>query len=86
MRFLFTAGAVLEPGRDAHREFVERHATTALCLTLTESKLRPGRVPLSTPSSRLLNSWLSLNIERAFDIWNARPSFSEYGWHHGGAM
>jgi beta-lactamase superfamily II metal-dependent hydrolase len=32
MRFLFIEDAVLEPGREAHRRFVERHAGTALCL------------------------------------------------------
>jgi beta-lactamase superfamily II metal-dependent hydrolase len=32
MRVLFTEDAVLEPGRDSHRTFVERHAETALCL------------------------------------------------------
>lgn len=31
MRFLFVDGAVLEPGRDAHRRFVEDNAATALC-------------------------------------------------------
>jgi competence protein ComEC len=32
MRFLFVENAVLEPGRNAHRAFVERYASTALCL------------------------------------------------------
>ena len=36
MRFLFIEDAVLEPGCDAHRRFVERYAGTALCLARTK--------------------------------------------------